>query len=294
MLSMDKILVPVDFSERSTPAAGHAVAMAAKFDAELIFLHAVPPGPYEHGFFEGGFTASAVWPQREEIEAKLGEELAGLASRVGRGRPIECLVVWGDPAAKIEETAEHEQVDLILMPSHGFGPFRRFALGSVTAKVLHDLHCPVFTGAHVEELPESAAEPYELVSCAIDLGPHSEAVLRWAWEFAGAWDASLHVIHAAPPVDALHTEGERPAAEAREAVNKAMIDEVGALLSKIGAEARIDVDCAPTVDFVAAAAREVLADVLVIGRSTDKSLIGRLRTHSHAIIRESPCPVISI
>jgi nucleotide-binding universal stress UspA family protein len=179
MLELKKILVPIDFSDRSEAAAEHAVAMANKFDSELIFLHAVPPGPYEHGFFEGGFTSSAVWPAREEIEAQLGEQLAALAAKNGRGRRIETLVTWGDPAAKIEELADHEQVDLIMMPSHGYGPFRRFALGSVTAKVLHDLKCPVFTGAHVEELPESAAEkPYELIACAIDLGPHSEAVLR--------------------------------------------------------------------------------------------------------------------
>ncbi|MCB9385900.1 MAG: universal stress protein [Bryobacterales bacterium] len=291
---MDKILVPVDFSERSTAAAEHAVAMAAKFDSELIFLHAVPPGPYEHGFFEGGFNASAVWPQREEIEENLAAELAELIARISRGRKIEPIVVWGDPTTKIEEMAQHEQVDLIMMPTHGFGPFRRFALGSVTAKVLHDLDCPVFTGAHVEELPESATEPYELVSCAIDMGPHSEAVLRWASDFARAWGASLHVIHAAPPIDELHSSDAGTPADLRAAITKAKMAEISALLAKVGAEGRIDVDCAEAVDYVCTAAKDVLADILVIGRSTDTSLIGRLRTQSHAIIRDSPCPVISI
>ncbi|MEZ5363601.1 MAG: universal stress protein [Bryobacterales bacterium] len=294
MLTMDKILVPVDFSERSTAAAEHAVAMAAKFNSELIFLHAVPPGPYEHGFFEGGFNASAVWPQREEIEENLAAELASLTARIGRGRRIESVVAWGDPAAKIEEMAEHEQVDLIMMPTHGFGPFRRFALGSVTAKVLHDLRCPIFTGAHVEELPESATEPYELVSCAIDMGPHSEAVLRWAWDFAKAWGAGLHVIHAARPIDEIHPERGNTPAQVRAAIDKAKMSEIAALLEKVGAEGRIDVDCAAPVDYICTATKDVLSDVLVIGRSTDTSLMGRLRTHSHAIIRDSPCPVISI
>ncbi len=39
------------------------------------------------------------------------------------------------------------------MPTHGYGPFRRFILGSVTAKVLHDADCPVWTGVHLEEAP---------------------------------------------------------------------------------------------------------------------------------------------
>jgi nucleotide-binding universal stress UspA family protein len=36
------------------------------------------------------------------------------------------------------------------------------------------------------------------------------------------------------------------------------------------------------------------ADVLVIGRSRDTGVLGRLRTHAYALIRESPCPVISV
>lgn len=294
MLKLAKILVPVDFSERSTAAAEHAVAMANKFDSELIFLHCVPPGPYEHGFFEGGYNPSAIWPSREEIEAKLADQLAELASKTGRGRRIESVVSWGDPAAKIEEMAEHEQVDLIMMPSHGYGPFRRFALGSVTAKVLHDLKRPVFTGAHVEELPESATEPYECVACAIDLGPHSEAVLRWAWSFAQAWNAELHVIHAAPPIDETPSDGPHLPANLRETLNRVKSEQVQDLMESIGATGRVDVDCADTADFVASVAGEILADVLVIGRSMDDSLIGRLRTHSMNLIRESPCPVISI
>ena len=294
MLNLAKILVPVDFSKRSTAAAEHAAVMAGKFDSEVIFLHAVPPGPYEHGFFEVGFTASAVWPEREEIEARLGEQLAQFAAKTGRGREIETLVVWGDPTAKIEEVAEHEQVDLIMMATHGYGPFRRFALGSVTAKALHDLDCPVFTGAHVEELPESAVDPYELVACAIDLGPHSEAVLRWAWDFAQAWEAGLHVIHAAPPVEALPADGQYFPADLRETVNQAKIEQIEALLTAVGAQARIDVDCAEVEDFVTSVARTTRADILIIGRSTDTGLLGRLRAHSLALIRDSPCPVISI
>jgi len=294
MLSLAKILVPVDFSERSTAAAEHAVVLANKFDSELIFLHAVPPGPYEHGFFEGGYNPSAIWPSPEEIEARLADQLAELASRTGRGRTIETVVAWGDPTAKIEQMAEHEQVDLIMMPSHGYGPFRRFALGSVTAKVLHDLKCPVFTGAHVEELPPLAEEPYQRIACAIDLEPHSEAVLRWAWGFAQVWDADLHVIHASPPVDALPAEGLYHPANLRETVNQMKTEQIEQLLRSIGAAARIDVDCADTTDFIASAADEMVADLLVIGRSMDDSLIGRLRTHSLSLIRESPCPVISI
>jgi hypothetical protein len=59
--------------------------------------------------------------------------------------PTTRLMREGDPARAIIEYAEDEKVDLIMMPTHGYGPFRRFLLGSVTAKVLHDVKCAVWT-----------------------------------------------------------------------------------------------------------------------------------------------------
>ncbi len=60
----------------------------------------------------------------------------------------------GDPAAVIECVAQRENVDLIMMPTNGPGKFRRMLVGSVTAKVLHDVDYPIFTTAH-ESAPTS-------------------------------------------------------------------------------------------------------------------------------------------
>jgi nucleotide-binding universal stress UspA family protein len=46
-----------------------------------------------------------------------------------------------------------ENASLIILPTHGYGPFRRFLLGSATAKVLRDADCPVLIGAHMEHAP---------------------------------------------------------------------------------------------------------------------------------------------
>ncbi|MBI1356911.1 MAG: hypothetical protein GC160_21435 [Acidobacteria bacterium] len=294
MFRLKKILVPIDFSERSTAAAEHAAAIAGRFDAELIFQHVVPPGPYEHGFIEGGYSPASVWPDREEMEARLLDQMQALVTKTAGGREVIQVVSWGDPAAEIERLAEHEQVGLIVMPTHGYGPFRRFALGSVTTKALHDLRFPVLTGAHVPE-PPTAAKPYELVVCAVDLGPHSSVVLRWAAGFAKAWDAELLVVHAAPALDATPADGQYFPADLRQSVIRDKTAEIQELLDGIGvAGARIDVDCAATVRYVVEAVQESRADALVIGRSADDSLLGRLRADSSALIREAPCPVISV
>ncbi len=59
----------------------------------------------------------------------------------------------GDPAQVITAFAHTQGVDLIMMPTHGYGPFRRLLLGSVTAKVLHDAECPVWTAVHMAKAP---------------------------------------------------------------------------------------------------------------------------------------------
>jgi nucleotide-binding universal stress UspA family protein len=50
----------------------------------------------------------------------------------------ECVVLQGDPARQFVDFAHSSNTDLIVMPTHGYGQFRQFILGSITAKVLHD------------------------------------------------------------------------------------------------------------------------------------------------------------
>ena len=66
MPNIKTVLVPVDFSERSAAAAEHAVAMANRFESLALFLHVVPPVPYEYAAFEGGYQAGALWPSELE------------------------------------------------------------------------------------------------------------------------------------------------------------------------------------------------------------------------------------
>ena len=62
-----------------------------------------------------------------------------------------CLA-QGDAATEIVQFAMRENVDLIAMPTRGCGVFRKMLLGSVTAKVLHDASCPVWTSSHTEHV----------------------------------------------------------------------------------------------------------------------------------------------
>jgi nucleotide-binding universal stress UspA family protein len=180
------------------------------------------------------------------------------------------------------------------MATHGYGPFRRFVLGSVTSKVLHGLSCPVLTGTHVPHLDPINTEPYKRIACAIDLGPSSEKVLGWAHELSEACADDLIVIHAAPQVEVGGTYGDWFPPETVEQITKHGKEQVDALLARLGVKAEVHVSSAAPVSYACDVADKSYADLLVIGRSSHEGLLGLLQQHALGMIREAPCPVISV
>ncbi len=294
MLSIRNILVPVDFSDRSLAAAEHAVALGKKFQSKLYFAHFVAPSPYEYAAFDEGFYAAAAWPDLERVRGALTKRMDELIAKVEPAGDVEQVIRRGDPAREIETLVKEKDIGLVVMPTHGYGPFRRFMLGSVVNKVLHDIGVPVFTGAHVPELTPIDPDPYKRIACAIDLQAHSEEVLRWAWNLAKACQEDLIVIHAAPRMEVGGTYGNWFPPEARESIETGAREAIAAMLSKIGCKAEVHVASAEPASYISESAAAAFADILVIGRATASGPLKGLREHAMAIIREARCPVISV
>lgn len=274
-MKLSKILVPVDFSEQGAVAAQHAVALARHFGAGLVLLHVNPilvpavttPGDLS-GPVDTGWITALEAQGRRDLESYRQSDLTGL--------DVVRFVVTGDPAASIVEFAHREKPDLIVMPTHGYGPFRRFLLGSVTAKVLHDVEAPVWTGAHLQNTsPEW--KKIGRVMCAIDLKT-PEAALMWAHGFASEFGAELILAHAVPEPES--------AAQAREYVR--------CLQRKLSLAGEILIEEGNPAQVVQAAAIRRNADVVVIGRSPREGVLGRLRPNAYSIVRDAPCPVVSV
>jgi nucleotide-binding universal stress UspA family protein len=288
MLQLKTILVPIDFSDRSRATAEHAVHMANRFQSNLILVHVKEPIAYQYAEYTFAPGAEA------EINSHNQREMAELVKAVTLGRPIETLLLEGEPARRIETLIRERKVDLVMMATHGYGTFRRFIVGSVTAKVLHDTACPVFTGAHVPEVAKVNPEPYKRVACAIDLKEGSERILRWAADFAKAWEADLLVLHAAPTLEVGENYSQWFPENTRAMIVGHAKQEIEKLAATAGCKPEVRVETADVGQFVKDKLDKSDADVLVIGRSRDTGVLGRLRTHAYALIRESPCPVISV
>ena len=294
-MEIKHILVPADLSERSELAAQHAALLAGRFNSRVTFLHAIAPSPYEYAAFGEGFYSAAGWPKSTEIEDGLRQRLEKLRERAAPNVEADIAVQNGDPAAVIEAAVRERGVDMLVMPTHGYGPFRKFMLGSVTSKVLHDVDCPVFTGVHVPEAPAASDGVYRRVACALDLSDHSKATLAWAHGFARAWEADFSVIHAAPRVDLGATYGDWIPQDTRQQIERQARVRVETLIRDAGiARAEVHVASADPVAYVAEQAEAFNADVLVIWRTEHSGVMGRRRSDAFALIREAPCSVISV
>jgi len=288
MLPLAKILLPVDFSERSIGAVHCAQRLARLFSPEIILLHVLAPMQYRLGDTEmGGVMLGDLY--RAQIES-LTFELDQFQQEELAGCNVRRVVMDGDPTFRILEFANDEKVCLIMMPTHGCGLFRRYILGSNTAKVLHDAACPVWTGVHIAE---AAARPVEIrhVLCAVDLGAQSERALKWAHWLSGTLQARLTLLH----VTAACPETADNADDAWRAKLRWSAEETLARLqAKVGSQAEVMLQAGDPAHAICAAAARIHADALVIARGSAAGGFGRLRTNAYAIIRQSPCPVVSV
>ncbi len=289
MLLLAKILLPVDFSGRAPGAAHYAKTLACRFKSEVTMLHVVQPFSVFSGA-EMGDPGLGRWMETRKADAT--RNLESFMADEFNSLPVERIVAEGDPATEIVKLAHEGRFDLIVVPTHGYGPFRRFILGSVTAKVLHDADCPVFTGTHIAEAHAVPPTFLRSVLCAVDLGPQSDKTVSWAARMAEAFQARLSVVHALPPLAAGQARYFDPGW--RVMLERQAKEQLQELIGRLDVKADLITTQGQVQEVVKEAARAVQADLVVIGRHVGSGILGRLRAHAYAIIRESPCPVVSV
>ena len=290
-MNIAEVVFPIDFSDRSIDACPYVAALTRRLRAKLTLLHVVeslPPGSSPLDWRCTGEDAELERRKRVRNEA-----LSAFQQQYIPHVASELCVLVGDPAASIVVYGGESKGRIIIMPTRGFGPFRQMLLGSVTAKVLHDAHCPVLTGPHLEKAihPEQWLK-LERIMCAVGLDWETDEILKQSAEFADQLGTQLIATHVITPVE----EGLLPLVDpggppmSTESIQKAMQD----ALDRTGVPAHIHVLVGEASRRVACAAKEYKADLIVIGKGGLPELPGRLGSHSYAIVRRAPCPVLCV
>lgn len=294
MLNLRTILAPVDFSERTEFEARNAADIAGRFGSRLIFLHVitsfaetVPTDPAAAEAYSREFSS--------EIEKGVTEALSALASRVAGDVEVECVVLSGSPEEKIGEFAKSRDVSLIVMPTTGNGRVRRQLLGSVTARMLQDLVCPLLTGTADWEAKPDQKTLYRKIACTVEPGEQASERLRWARDFAAAYDGSLFVVGVLPFLDSVGATPSLPEHLRGQAMEDAK-QQLQVLCEQESVEAEIVVLGGPIDQMLPAFVDANEIDLLVSGRRRYQDTVGAFGIHTDILdtVQSVPCPMVLI
>ena len=145
MIQLKKILVPTDFSDFSKPALDYGCALVARFESELHLVHAVQD-PAVYAPEPSMLAAESVAQHAEELEAFATQELAKLpGDDWDNGKPIVRATRHGSPFFEILQYAKDNDIDLIVIGTHGRTGLKHVLLGSVAERVVRKAACPVLT-----------------------------------------------------------------------------------------------------------------------------------------------------
>ncbi|MCK9410549.1 MAG: universal stress protein [Bacteroidetes bacterium] len=141
LIGLKKILVPIDFSDHSKKALRYALPFARQFNAQLELMYVVEPTiyPSDFGFGQVGFP-----DVEKELHEKATQELAALIeSSVPLSIRSSSVVSTGIPFVEITTYAQAEDIDLIIVATHGRTGVEHILFGSTAEKIIRKAPCPV-------------------------------------------------------------------------------------------------------------------------------------------------------
>jgi nucleotide-binding universal stress UspA family protein len=218
-----RIVVPLDGSQRAERALPAAACIARATNGTIVLLQVVGlPVEYLGGLAPAPIVTNELIEQ-EQAEAK--DYLAAVAhSESLKGLHIQTEVQFGLAGEQILAAVESQAADLIVLCSHGRTGFKRWALGSVAHRVIHNSHVPVLVlrerGPSLPVVHADAARPLCSI-VALDGSPLAEEVLLPAARLVAALARPslgvVHLMHVIKPLTSAADEGVFPHHEAEAA-----------------------------------------------------------------------------
>jgi len=143
MIQLKRILVPTDFSEHSERAAKYALELARRFQAEEVHCLHVSDIPADllatSAYYMTGPSEQFIEQVRQEGRKNLGQFIAKNLA----GVPVKSAFLEGRAFVEIVRYARDNQIDLMVIATHGRTGVKHALFGSVAEKVIRKAPCPV-------------------------------------------------------------------------------------------------------------------------------------------------------
>ncbi|MCW8811620.1 MAG: universal stress protein [Ignavibacteriaceae bacterium] len=193
MLQLQKILFPTDFSRCADQALAHAVFLAEKYDAEIHVLHVVTLFKDQPGIISNEITETEETIRKlEDIAEKQLNKVVDLKGSDDM-KIIAATKREVSAAPAILEYASDNNIDLIVMGTHGRRGLGHLLLGSAAEEVVRLAVCPVFTIRELKE-PKPVMQVNNIL-VPVDFSNYSKSALAYASKIAQSYKAQLQVLH---------------------------------------------------------------------------------------------------
>lgn len=191
---MNNILVATDFSKNGEAAILYSLKLAQLFNAEVEFLNSfvtvpaigIDGGP---GVVNETVTETGIKTHQEKLSALI----QSLPEEYTRGIPLKATVVSGDPVYCICDHIDHNDIDLVVMGTHGESRLEEILFGSTTVDVMRQAKCPVLSIP-----PDAKFEGIKKIVYASDLEEKDIETIKHLCGFAAFFDAEVVVFHVFP------------------------------------------------------------------------------------------------
>jgi len=294
-VSFKNILLATDFSEASEKAFNYATAIARLHGSKIYVVHVLP----------AQFTAFIPEPPTDWMRHEADREMEILASRSElQPIPHETLLRTGSVWSVLSAVIRQENIELMVLGTHGRGGIKKLVLGSVAEEVVRHAVCPVITvGPHIDISFGASGEIHRILFTT-DFHPASAKAFEYALLLANQSHAKLILLHLNPPA-ALPGPGvtfyhEKTINEWHARVTANTKEKLENLLP-----ASIKLWCEPEYvvgfDFlgegILKVADERQADLIVMG--ANRPLSAKVSAHalkavSYQVICHSKCPVLTV
>ena len=279
------VLIATDFSHCSNPALHFGLQLSKAYNATAHIVFVLPNDPYLLAGPEAYVAArDAARRDLEDLESQVKRAHGELEHD-----DYHLYLLEGDVAQSILDFAQKQEIDLIVLGTHGRGALPKALLGSVAERVFRHSPVPVLTlgpcasHAHRDRPPRT-------ILVAADFTPASRRAIRFAAALAQEHGSNLTLLHVLDPKP-LQDMPDHAAVE--QGIKRRLTELLGCEANGVHCSIRIAVG--RVTQRILEIAREEVADLLVLGVRPSGGVLDRLVIpHAYEIVRDSPCPVLTL
>jgi len=290
--SIDSILVPTDGSEGAEPGIRHGIGLAADVGADLHTLSVVDSVEINPSLsrVEDESDPKGLFEARATRATEAVEELA----RSHLDGAVSTAVEWGRPFRSITEYAMANDIDLIVMGTHGRSGLKRLVLGSVAEKVLRTTSVPILLVP-----PQAAVDgvdiAYREILLPTDGSEAAETAVDWGLTLADVYDGTVHTVYSVDTTRFAGEGGMTTLYDALEQTGQEALDAIRQRAHEAGIGVTAELGTGPPARVIRSYSEDHDVDLIVMGThgrsGVERYLIGSV---TESVVRHADVPVCCV